>query len=155
LAFWEVVRTPSCIGGSRYQILKQKNYVHHLWWLLFRRLIKYANRNTSWRLESKSSLILLMQYRETEEKSMRIMLVKIVIMYVYMVGGERERNFVQLLRIPLDSDNSIINCQVTKNLILVTMHFCFSLLSSGDTFLGHRDEEKNVWSCMCDVEVSG
>ena len=58
------------------------------------------------------------------------MLVKIIIMYVYMVGseGEREegrRNSVKLLRIPGDSDNSIVNSQVTKNLILVTMHFCF------------------------------
>jgi len=47
-----------------------------------------------------------------------------------MVGseGEREegrRNSVKLLRIPGDSDNSIVNSQVTKNLILVTMHFCF------------------------------
>ena len=44
------------------------------------------------------------------------------------VIDEREngrRNSVTLFRIPGDSDNSIVNSQVTKNLILVTMHFCF------------------------------
>ena len=43
-----------------------------------------------------------------------------------MVGGEREgrQNSVKLLRIPGDSDNSIVNSQVAKNLILATMHFC-------------------------------
>ena len=76
-----------------------------------------------------------------------------------MVGGERERrkrrNSVKLLRIPGDFDNNIVNSQLTKNLILVMMHFCFFSLSSGATFLGHRDEEKNVWICMCAIEVSG
>ena len=46
-----------------------------------------------------------------------------------LVNGEREdgrRNSVTLFRIPGDySDNSIVNSQVTKNFILVTMHFCF------------------------------
>ena len=40
------------------------------------------------------------------------------------VNGEREdgrRNSVTLFRIPGDSDNSIVNSQVTKNLILVTI----------------------------------
>ena len=32
---------------------------------------------------------------------------------------------LMLFRIPGDSDNIIVNSQVTKNLILVTMHFCF------------------------------
>jgi len=65
-------------------------------------------------------------------------------MYVYMVGDEREegrQNSVKLLRIPGDSDNSIVNGQVTKNLIIATTHaFLLSLLSSGDMFLGHSDE---------------
>ena len=53
---------------------------------------------------------------------------KIVIMYVYMVGGEREegrQNSMKLLRISGDSDNSIVNGQLTKNLTIATMHFCF------------------------------
>ena len=37
-------------------------------------------------------------------------------------GEEGRRNSVTLSRIPGDSDNSIVNSQVTKNLILVTMH---------------------------------
>ena len=32
---------------------------------------------------------------------------------------------LMLFRIPGDSDNIIVNSKVTKNLILVTMHFCF------------------------------
>jgi len=45
-----------------------------------------------------------------------------------MVGGDREKcrqNSVKLLRILGDFDNNIVNSRVTKNLILVMMHFCF------------------------------
>ena len=37
-----------------------------------------------------------------------------------LVDGESRRNSVTLCRIPGDSDNSIVNSQVTKNLIVVT-----------------------------------
>ena len=50
------------------------------------------------------------------------------------VDGEREegrRNSVTLFRIPGDSDNSIVNSQVTKNLILVTsMKYCDQYIQS-------------------------
>jgi len=45
---------------------------------------------------------------------------------VLKVGDKRgEGRQMILLRIPVDSDNGIVNSQVTKNLILVTMHFSF------------------------------
>ena len=57
------------------------------------------------------------------------------------VNGEREdgrRNYVILFRIPGDSDNGIVNSQVTKNLIQVTMslylkHVTHSKQSSQET----------------------
>jgi len=48
---------------------------------------------------------------------------------VSKAGDKEEKvdrwNSMILLRILVDSDNGIVNSQVTKNLILVTMHFCF------------------------------
>ena len=47
-------------------------------------------------------------------------------MLLQRVNTDKRGNSVKSLGIPVDSDNVIVNSQVTKNLMLVTMHFCFS-----------------------------
>ena len=87
---------------------------------------------TSRRLLSISSLMLLVWWRKNvNTKKFNLNTVVTSGNYYYMcleVNGEREDgrwNSVTLFRIPGDSDNSTVNSQVTKNLTLVTMHFCF------------------------------
>ena len=87
---------------------------------------------TSRRLLSISSLILLVWWRKNvNNKKFNLNTVVTSGNYYDMcleVNGERDdgrRNSVTLFRIPRDSDNSIVNSQITKNLTLVTMHFCF------------------------------